>query len=110
MEPRWCDELLAAVDGVDLAVPDQPSVVVRSFDNPTWHLRLQIGDRTTRMKLIEPSKDTGMATLLHAVWNSLPVPLRCRSKTPRWLIDLHSDDPAVREGATAKSHLGHSIE
>lgn len=43
MEPRWCDELLAAVDGVDLAVPDQPSVVVRSFDNPTWHLRLQIG-------------------------------------------------------------------
>jgi hypothetical protein len=46
-----------------------------------------------------------MATLLHAVWNALPLPLRCRSKIPTWLIDLHSNDPAVREGATAKGHL-----
>jgi len=102
VEPRWCDELLAAVDGVGLAVPDQPSVVVPPSDNRTWHVRLQIGGRTTRMRPVEPSKDTGMATLLHAVWNSLPVPLRCRSKIPPWLIDLHSDDLAVCEGATAK--------
>ncbi|WP_156360005.1 hypothetical protein [Sphingomonas sp. Leaf10] len=51
-----------------------------------------------------------MATLLHSVWNSLPVPLRCRFKIRLWLIDLYSDDPAVREGATAKGHLGHSID
>ena len=80
MEPSWCDELLAAVDGVGLVVPDQPSVVVPPSGNPTWRVRLQIGGRTIRMKLIEPGKDTGMATLLHAVWNSLPVPLRCLSK------------------------------
>lgn len=26
MEPRWCDELLVAVDGVELSVPDPSSV------------------------------------------------------------------------------------
>lgn len=41
MEPSWYDELLAAVDGVGLVVPDQPSVVVPPSGNPTWRVRQQ---------------------------------------------------------------------
>lgn len=63
-----------ANQGVDLTMPNSPSVVVPSSDNLACAMRLWIGDKTTGPTFIEPVEDPRMAMLLSAVRNSLPVP------------------------------------
>lgn len=89
IDPIWRDELVAAISDVNLSRHDQPAMTDAQPVTRTWHTRLQIDCRSTRLVLAEPLADPALEALLRAVRNCFPARRAMAiDEVPPWLIAL----------------------